>query len=270
MLKYYASANSCNGYVSFLEENIADCRTVAVAEGTTAYLRQKIFEGLKNECTELILKPGSENDLEAIKTKDSVIVFKPERMENELYYHLGKAKEIHDRWEQIYISAMDFKKAEVLAKKVSQSLIQNKKGHGKSKNIHRFFGSMLSDGSVNYINDITEGFEKRIFIKGRPGSGKSTLLKRVRQDALDAGFDTETYLCSFDPNSLDMVVIRELSVCIFDSTSPHEMFPERAGDEIVDIYAAAITAGTDEDNSEKLKRISDEYNKEIKNAKKHL
>lgn len=270
MLKYYASANSCRGFVSFLEENISGCKTVAVAEGTDKYIRQRIFEGLKNDCTELILKPGCVDDYEAIKAKDYAVVFKYDKADARMYEHLEKAKEIHDRWEQIYISAMDFEKAETLAEKASLSLLRGKSGKGCSKNVNRFFGSMLPTGNINLIDSLTEGFVKRVFIKGRPGSGKSTLLKKVRQDALDAGFDTETYLCSFDPDSLDMVIIRELSVCIFDSTSPHEKFPERYGDEILDVYAEAIKRGTDEDNYGALKQISDMYNSEIKSAKIYL
>lgn len=267
MLKYYASANSCKGYVSFLEENIADCSTISVAKGTDKYIRGKIFEGLKDDCTQLILKPGCDDDFEAIKTKDHAVVFKLEKTDDRMYKHLENAKKIHDDWEQIYISAMDFEKADNLAEKASNKLIGKNRGCGTGKNINRFFGSMLKNGSVNFIDNLTEGFKTRIFIKGRPGSGKSTLLKNVRRNALEAGFDTETYLCSFDPGSLDMVVIRRLSVCIFDSTPPHEMFPTRDGDEILDVYEKAIIPGTDEANANLLKKFSDEYNNEILNAK---
>ncbi|WP_054860951.1 hypothetical protein [Gracilibacillus sp. JCM 18860] len=82
---------------------------------------------------------------------------------------------------------------------------------------------------------------KRYFIKGRAGSGKSTLLKKVVSASKERGFDIEVYHCGFDPESVDMVVIRELSVCLFDSTDPHEYFPKRKGDEIVDLYKLTIT-----------------------------
>ena len=34
-------------------------------------------------------------------------------------------------------------------------------------------------------------------------------------------FDVEIYHCGFDPHSLDMVIVREVGIAIFDSTSPH-------------------------------------------------
>ena len=43
-----------------------------------------------------------------------------------------------------------------------------------------------------------------------------------------------------------MVIVRELGFAIFDSTAPHEYFPSREGDEIIDMYALIVTPGTDE------------------------
>lgn len=33
-----------------------------------------------------------------------------------------------------------------------------------------------------------------------------------------------------------MLIIPELSVCIFDSTAPHEYFPNRESDHTIDMY----------------------------------
>lgn len=46
--------------------------------------------------------------------------------------------------------------------------------------------------------------------------------------------------------SLDMVLLRELDIVIFDSTAPHEYFPDRDNDEVVDMYEITVTPGTDE------------------------
>ena len=83
-------------------------------------------------------------------------------------------------------------------------------------------------------------WQKRIFIKGRPGTGKSTFLKKLSKSLIDNGFDVEEYYCSFDKESLEMVISRELSFAVFDSTSPHEKFPERETEEILDFYVNSI------------------------------
>ena len=57
-----------------------------------------------------------------------------------------------------------------------------------------------------------------------------------------------------------MVIVRELGFAIFDSTAPHEYFPERDGDEILDTYEKIITPGTDEKNAEAIQEIRQRYN----------
>ena len=49
-----------------------------------------------------------------------------------------------------------------------------------------------------------------------------------------------------------MVIVRELGFAIFDSTSPHEYYPDSTwpADEIVDMYERCITPGTDEQHHE--------------------
>ena len=86
-------------------------------------------------------------------------------------------------------------------------------------------------------------------------------MKKIANLAKNNGYKTEVYHCSFDPDSLDMVIIRDLDVCIFDSTSPHELFPSRTSDEIVDLYQTAVKPGTDEENSARLSAIQNRYDK---------
>lgn len=67
------------------------------------------------------------------------------------------------------------------------------------------------------------------------------MLKKIVAAGEQRGFDVEVYHCGFDPNSLDMVILREKGIAIFDSTAPHEYFPERNSDEIIDMYERCIT-----------------------------
>ena len=71
------------------------------------------------------------------------------------------------------------------------------------------------------------------------------------------------YHCALDPKSLDMIIVRELGLCVFDSTSPHEYFPERLGDGIIDIYGLCVAPGTDERFSTELEILQQKYNEII-------
>ncbi len=135
---------------------------------------------------------------------------------------------------------------------------------------HRFLGAATPKGAVDFVPNLTEGLPHRYFIKGRPGSGKSTMLKKLAKVAEEKGFEVEVYHCGFDPNSLDMVIVRELGFAIFDSTAPHEYFPSREGDEIIDMYALIVTPGTDEKYAEEIRDVSIQYKAKMNEAMSFL
>lgn len=186
------------------------------------------------------------------------------------YLAFADALKIHDEWESIYISNMNFEKADDITEKITNEMLEDAKGDKKQFTYHRFLGAATPYGSRDFIQNLTQDLNKRYFIKGRPGSGKSTLLKAILKEAENRSITVEVYHCGFDPESLDMLIIRERSVAIFDSTAPHEYFPERETDTIVDMYSGAIKAGTDEKFYEKLAEIAARYSEKIKDGNNFL
>ncbi len=182
---------------------------------------------------------------------------------NSTYAYFKKALLIHDEWEAIYIKHMNFPKANLLTQKVIQEIVGDTKLQKESHIMHRFFGGSTPLGPVDFVENITQPLSTRYFIKGRPGSGKSTLLKKLVYAAQDAGLDVEAYHCGFDPDSLDMVLLPELDVCIFDSTAPHEYSPSRTTDYVVDMYKEAIDEGTDEEYASQLAAITERYQEAV-------
>jgi len=186
------------------------------------------------------------------------------------YATFKEALEIHDDWERIYINSMDFKKADQLTQKLIQTFFGKMKLNKEADVRHRFLGAATPKGAVDFIPNLTEDIPKRYFMKGRPGSGKSTILKKLAVAAEERGVDVEIYHCGFDPQSLDMVILRELGIAIFDSTAPHEYFPSRDGDEIIDLYQLLIEPGTDEIFSEFIEIISARYKVKMTEATSYL
>jgi len=186
------------------------------------------------------------------------------------YATFKEALEIHDDWEKIYINSMDFKKADQLTNKLITTFFGKMKLNKKADVRHRFLGAATPNGAVDYVPNLTEEISKRYFIKGRPGSGKSTMLKKLAAAAEERGVDAEIYHCGFDPNSLDMVILRELGIAIFDSTAPHEYFPSRDGDEIIDMYEILIEPGTDDIYADIINRIAAKYKNKMTEATSYL
>ena len=100
-----------------------------------------------------------------------------------------------------------------------------------------FIGANTPSGFVSYVNDwIKErDFYKVYILKGGPGTGKSTALHRIIENF---GGESVSLLCSFDPDSLDGVILNTKmgKVAVIDGTSPHTADPQYPGacGEIVD------------------------------------
>ncbi len=308
--KFFHDAYSSMGHISYIEDYIHSAKKIIIMKNLTKRASELIFGEIGNVLDKnnagykALLGCGKINHCDALKTDnvffvngkcikekikgdivdfsdcygdflsvgDEEKIIKKEKEEKEnIFYHLSLAKKIHDDWEKIYIENMDF---DILGRK-TDALISNifrgkptKSGTGKNE--RGFFGSMLPEGNVNYIDDLTKGMKKRILINGRPGTGKSTILKKIRKEALDRGFSVASYYCSFDPVSLDMIIIREMGLSVFDATYPHEKKPQRAEDEVFDVYEMAVKKDTDEKYQKELSEIKRSYNEEVLKAKMHL
>ncbi len=308
--KYFARANTSSGCINLMENNLNGIEDIFVLEGRSkalkTYVMQEVLDRLYDEDGDLerVISPFDIQSIDAVISRnkrlavvdeecakgirectkiDTDVIFKSkedgyikelkERAEKEyaaFYAAYGEAKRVHDEWEHIYLDRIDFDRLNSYGNGVINQLIGEKKSDKGTHNFERFFGASTVDGSVNYIDNITERIRARYFIKGRPGTGKSTFMKRLAKKAQEAGFDTEVYYCSFDEASLDMVILPELSFCVFDSTAPHEMFPQRENDKILDFYGESGLLGTDEICEQEIEFVGIRYKHKISEGLAHL
>lgn len=195
---------------------------------------------------------------------------KLERAYSKAYETFITALRIHDEWEKYFIDNMDFTKADQIAQDLIQELYRGHENDTPTASRHLFFGAATPKGAYDFIQSLTAQLERRIFIKGRAGSGKSTLLKKLASAAEEKGIEAQVFHCGFDPNSLDMLIFPRLRTAIFDSTAPHEYFPDRDGDEILDMYARTIAPGTDEAYAAEIAVIKERYSAKMKEATSYL
>lgn len=195
-----------------------------------------------------------------------------ENWRTEMFSMIEKALKLHDDWEVETRRYMDWdgltQQNEELLRDLFKDVNLNKSGTVT----HRLLGTLTPTGAQDTVQSITKNLAKRLFIKGFPGTGKSTLIKKLTEEAVARGFDAQIVWCGLDSRSVDMVIIPELSFCIFDSTEPHQYFPEkgRAGDEIYDIAKFCHLTEVEEANIEAIsKNYREHMNKAIEYAKKY-
>ncbi|GAB3804913.1 PRK06851 family protein [Virgibacillus kimchii] len=293
-----------------LPSNVKDFKYVIILKHPSHTLKtaviNKVMERYKDNELEILLSPKQKEYLDGVIIRDKktamiiddiatpnlpgaieidLNLFISEQLPNDLDEQKEKIQEytnlayddfqtglkIHDDLEAIYINEMDFQKADELADNFIEKLLENvPKTTNKGNAFYRLFGTNTADGVVNEVPHIINQVSKAYYIKGRAGTGKSTFMKKIAEACMQHGYDIEQYHCSFDPGSIDMILVRELDFCIFDSTDPHEFSPERDQDEIIDLYEIAVTPGTDEKYEKEIEEVTARYKSYMKNGIKNI
>lgn len=88
-----------------------------------------------------------------------------------------------------------------------------------------FLGACSCEGFVSHYDSLFQDVKDLTIIKGGSGCGKSTFMKAIGRAAEEKGFSPTYILCSSDPDSLDGILIPELSVGYVDGTAPHVLEP---------------------------------------------
>ncbi len=180
------------------------------------------------------------------------------------YRHYEKAKLIHDEWEQIYIQAMDFFKANKVTKELLERVFDGVERSPLQGTVQqKLFGAATAQGAVNYYDNLTDELQKRYIIKGRPGSGKSTMMRKMGKQAERLGLSVQYFPCGLDPSSLDMVLLPELSVAVLDGTAPHVVDPDGPRDEVIDMFELCMNPKVEEERAEDIKAVSRRYAHEM-------
>ncbi|MEC5422883.1 hypothetical protein QGM71_05135 [Virgibacillus sp. C22-A2] len=214
----------------------------------------------------LFIKERSPDNKNRNKVREDVVEFT-----EAAYNNFKSGLKIHDNLESIYIKEMDFQKADRITAEFIEELLHSvQKKDRKSHVRHRMFGTNTARGIVNVVPQLIKSTSKAYFIKGRAGTGKSTFMKKIKDACEYLGFDVDLYYCSFDPNSIDMVLVPELDFCIFDSTDPHEFYPERAEDIIIDLYEETVTPGTDEKYNKEISELNNNYKSYMRKGLENL
>lgn len=304
--RYYVAGHTAKGFVNYLTSNIKDIKQIITLTHSSKSLKTRILNNLLHKYegesdVEIILSPFGKEYIEGVIFSDlslgfitdsiasekvDATVFKLEeffpssresivqaisRNYMESYEHFSQALSIHDELEAVYINEMDFTKADKLAEEfLEESLGDFQVSSNPTVQKLRLFGTNTPEGQVNIVPELLDRVNSRYYLKGRAGTGKSTFMRSVIKRCEELGLDMEIYLCSFDPNSVDMVLVPEADFCIFDSTAPHEFFPEREQDSIIDLYEQTVKGGTDERFASEINRITKKYKSEIKLAMKCL
>nr|WP_289037809.1 hypothetical protein [uncultured Allobacillus sp.] len=181
-----------------------------------------------------------------------------------------EALAIHHEVEGVYGPYMNFEEADRETERLKEEIFEKNMLNKPSSVQHRYLGAATPEGPVDFIQNLTNEANRRIFMKGTSGSGKSTILRKIAREAQDRGFDVEVYHCGFDPSSLDMVNLPELGLSIFDATAPHEQEPSLLNDEILNLTEKFTTHTVSRKDQQKVSILKIDYRLKVDEATAYL
>jgi len=236
---------------------------LGIVDGTAPHTRDPIFPGVVDKIINLgdywderLLQQNKEQIINL--TKENKALFRS------TYHHLAEAKKYHDTLEQLYVEGMNWSGVDTLTEDLLQQLFGKYTPTEQGKEIHRFAGAITPDGSVNYLDELLGEAKTRIILKGRAGTGKSTLTRKIAGAASSKGFDVEYYHCSFDPLSIDNILIPKLGICFIDGTPPHEKTPG-PDDTVLDMFSF-MSGSVYGKNQEQIREVDSNYMSEFNQA----
>ncbi|MFD1361703.1 hypothetical protein [Lentibacillus salinarum] len=299
---YYVTGNTAEGLVNHLDTNLHNIRQIVALQHSSAKLKTSVLKKLakhyQNNNLEILESALGSDYLDGIIIRDQSLAYIDEKITTtqtdtinlaasfsppkhdlsevngliqKAYDSFAEGLKIHDDLEDIYIKQMDFKHADAFTEQFIHDLLKNIPARDRIPHTYtRLFGTNTADGVVNVVPHLIKDITNVYYVKGRAGTGKSVFMKKIAAACEDHGFDVELYYCSFDPNSIDMVLVRGLDFCIFDSTDPHEFFPEKEKDVIIDLYGELVAPGTDEKFATEINDVHTRYKACMKKGVRYL
>ena len=203
-IHYFINTNSSKGFVSFFKSNFEPLERVikldnyptAIVEeligkassiATEKGYQQEIIHSCIDNSIEGIILPQLKTGLLNIpayidygysvyKLMDNETVQDMQEALTKSHEYFAKALKIHDDWEKIYITNMNFAKMNQLTSdtilKILGGHTQNKKG----SSVNRLFGASTIHGPIDYIENI--GFEQ---IQKRENALTALAMEKIRE-----------------------------------------------------------------------------------------
>ncbi|QQK81526.1 hypothetical protein HUG20_17475 [Salicibibacter cibi] len=260
----------CSSDNDSLDGVIIPSLKVGIVDGTAPHMMDPKYPGVVDDIVHL----GDFRDDTKLNEHKKDIVALTDKNKNafsEAYAAFADARNVHDDLEAIYLTAMDFQKADQVTEELIEKIFsETAEAERVPINKHRFFGAATPKGPVHFYDNLTEDVRKRYILKGRAGSGKSSIMKKIGKHAESKAYGVEYYYCAFDPESIDMVIIPALQTVILDGTDPHPFDPSRENDEIVDMFVRCMDPSIEKQKAAAIRETETSYKNKMKQGTHYL
>ena len=201
----------CSSDPNSLDAVILPFKKLIILDGTAPHVVEPSFPGICEEIVNL----GAFWNASILKkqTKEILYTF----AENKKYHkkascYLAAAGELLRDSFRIAYSCIERDKCEKYAKKLCRTLLPVKKGQ-RGREWVRFLQGATPIGVVTYSDTLKSYYENRIIISDNNGAVADCIFRKIREHAIEAGYEIITVKNAFLPDMLiDHILIPELSL----------------------------------------------------------
>ncbi|MDK2878113.1 MAG: hypothetical protein PWR06_829 [Thermoanaerobacteraceae bacterium] len=215
---------------------------IALLDGTAPHMMDPRYPG----CVDEIINLGSYWNEEGIRQNREHIM----GLQNEIsgcykraYNYLKMAQIVLGDLKQVYNNAVDVHRLNDMVDEILDKTFDGvSKKNKKSRQRNMFASAITHDGPVHYLDSLFWNVQKRFIVTGFPGTGKSILMKRIVDNAVLKGLDVDVFHCPMEPEKIEHIIIKDLSIGFVTSVKPHALARMRDKDELFDFNATLVSS----------------------------
>ncbi len=223
-LGYDVEHHHCSSDPHSLDGLVIPKLDVAFMDGTAPHIVDPKNPG----CVDEIIYLGDFwNENQMVSHKDEILTCNYDITQyfQRSYRYLRAAKSLYDDWKTINCNALDIAKANQKTQQLLTAVFTEVNSIGSGKLRKLFASAITPEGSVHYLDSISDTMTRCFIITGQPGTGKSTVLQQIINTAIFKGLDVEAYYCPLDPHKPEHLLIPALKTAVMTSAFPHTISP---------------------------------------------
>lgn len=140
------------------------------------------------------------------------------RMFKRAYGYLAAAKGTYDNIRSNLDEITDYAKANKIAEELIHKILEKSScSEELGKERHLFGSAVTPDGIKDHLETIVEANKKVVVLKGKYDSCQSIILEKIGRRAIETGHDVEFFHNHFDPEKVDNIIIKDISVALTTS-----------------------------------------------------
>ncbi|NLU53381.1 MAG: ATPase [Clostridiaceae bacterium] len=195
---------------------------IAMMDGTAPHVVDPIYPGVVDE----IINLGQFWNEKGFQDSREAILSINKKIKNSFataYRYLKAAASLKEDTEEVYREALDKYKEKTLIRELVSDIFRDKKYPDSVGSERCMFASAITPrGFSGFLDNLCANM-KTIRLSAPSGTCTRSVLESIKNEALQRGYDIETFYCSMDPLRIEHLIIPALNTAVITANEYHDV-----------------------------------------------